>query len=79
MPQFEISPHSEVMAEVEKIPRKFKFVGLDFGFEKCDSAEPKAIRYLQKRGFNALHVKNGTAAHVTHDWTTSEKLNAFTE
>lgn len=117
LPQFEISPHDEVMSEVEKIPRKFKFVGLDFGFEtsynavvrmavddenkflyiyweyyrnhetddeladhleefvrtreviKCDSAEPKAIRYLQKRGFNAVACKkwNGGTRHARLD------------
>ena len=38
LPQFEISPHNEVMVEVEKIPRKFKFVGLDFGFETSYNA-----------------------------------------
>ena len=32
LPQFEILPHDEVMAAVEDIPRRFKFVGLDFGF-----------------------------------------------
>lgn len=31
-PQFEIMPHAEVMKVVERIPRRFKFVGLDFGF-----------------------------------------------
>lgn len=30
--QFEIAPHDEVMAAVEKIPRRFKFVGMDLGF-----------------------------------------------
>lgn len=117
LPQFEVLPHSEVMAAVEKIPRKFKFVGLDFGFEtsynavvrlavdhenrwlyfyweyyknhetddeladnlsefqrtreviKCDSAEPKAIRYLQKRGLNAIACKkwNGGTRHARLD------------
>lgn len=117
LPQFEIMEHAEVMAEVKKISRKFKFVGLDFGFEtsynavvrmavddenkflyiyweycrnhetddeladhleefvrtreviKCDSAEPKAIRYLQKRGFNAVACKkwNGGTKHARLD------------
>ena len=35
---------------VREVYDTYKFVGLDFGFEKCDSAEPKAIRYLQKCG-----------------------------
>lgn len=32
LPQFEIMPHDKVKSEVNKIPRKFKFAGLDFGF-----------------------------------------------
>lgn len=105
LPQFEIKSHAEVMKVVEKIPRRFKFVGLDFGFVtsfnscircavddvnkwlyiywnwyekgltddqivdrldefiktreviRCDSAEPKTIRYLQKNGINATGCK----------------------
>lgn len=102
--------HAEVIAAVEKIARRMKFTGLDWGFVtsynavvrvavdeknkwlyiynefyergltddvfadkleklgykstreviKCDSAEPKSIRYLQTRGFNAV---------ATHKWS----------
>ena len=125
LPQFEIMNHSDVMKIVEKIPRKYKFVGLDFGFEtsfnavirmavdnenkflylyweyyrnhetddeladhlsefvrtreviKCDSAEPKAIRYLQKRGLNAIAAKkwNGGTRHARLDNT--RKIKRF--
>jgi len=123
LPQFEIQPHSEVMKVVEKIPRKYKFVGMDFGFQesynavvrmavdherkwlylyweyyknrmtddetadaliefvrtreliKADSAEPKAIRYYQKRGFNmvAAHKWNGGTRHARLDNTRKVK------
>lgn len=123
LPQFEIKSHVEVMAAVEKIPRKFKFVGMDFGFEesynavvrmavddankwlylyweyyknhmtddetadalmefvrtreviKADSAEPKAIRYFQKRGFNMVAAKkwNGGTKHARLDNTRKVK------
>lgn len=33
LPQFEIMPHENVMAEIAKIPSRFHFTGLDFGFE----------------------------------------------
>lgn len=127
LPQFEIKPHHEVMKAVEKIPRKFKFCGLDFGFEesynavvrmavddenkwlyiywdyyrnhetddeladhledagflesreciRCDSAEPKAIRYLKKRGLNAIACKkwNGGTIHARRDNT--RKIKRF--
>lgn len=127
LPQFEIMPHKEVMKAVKEIPRRFKFVGLDFGFEesynavvrmavddenkwlyiyweyyrnhetddeladhltdagflesreciRCDSAEPKAIRYLQKRGFNAIACKkwNGGTKHARLDNT--RKIKRF--
>lgn len=32
LPQFEIQSHDEVMKVVDDIPRRFKFVGMDFGF-----------------------------------------------
>ena len=119
LPQFEIMPHSEVMSAVENISGRFKFVGLDFGFEtsynavvrvavdlenknlyiywdyyknhetddvladnlinagfmrsreviRCDSAEPKAIKYLQKRGLNAVAAKkwSGGTKHARLD------------
>lgn len=123
LPQFEIASHNEVMDAVEKIPRRYKFVGLDFGFEtsynavvrvavdmdnkflyiyweyyrnhetddeladhleefvrtreviRCDSAEPKAIRYLQKRGLNAVACKkwNGGTIHARLDNTRKMK------
>lgn len=119
LPQFEVSPHAEVMAAVEQIPARYKFVGLDFGFAesynavlrlavdherkwlyiyweyyrnhetddeladhlveagflrsreviRCDSAEPKAIAYLQKRGLRAIACKkwNGGTRHARLD------------
>lgn len=123
LPQFEIAPHAEVMAAVEKISRRDKFVGMDFGFEtsfnavvrmavdmtnkalyiyweyyknkmtddetadalaefvrtreviKADSAEPKAIRYFQKRGFNMIATKkwNGGTKHARLDNTRKVK------
>ena len=105
LPQFEIMNHEDVTKVVAEIPRRFKLVGLDFGFitsynacvrcavddankwlyiywewyEKgltddqiverlaefvttrevirCDSAEPKTIKYLQKNGINAVGCK----------------------
>ena len=32
LPQFEIQSHDEVMKAVNEIPRRYKFVGMDFGF-----------------------------------------------
>lgn len=123
LPQFEVQPHAQVMQAVERIPRKYKRVGMDFGFEssynavlrmavdhenkwlyiyweyyrnhmtddetadalaefvetreriKADSAEPKAIRYYQKRGFNmvATHKSNGGTRHSRLDNTRKMK------
>ena len=44
---------------------------------RCDSAEPKAIRYLQKRGFNAVACKkwNGGTRHARLDNT--KKIKRF--
>ena len=125
LPQFEVMSHDEVMAAVEEIPRKYRRVGMDFGFEtsynavvrmaidhenkwlylyweyyrnhmtddetadaleefvrtreciKADSAEPKAIRYYQKRGFNMVATKksNGGSRHSRLDNT--RKLKRF--
>ena len=111
------------MQAVERIPRKYKRVGMDFGFEssynavlrmaidhenkwlyiyweyyrnhmtddetadalsefvetreriKADSAEPKAIKYYQKRGFNmvATHKSNGGTRHSRLDNTRKMK------
>lgn len=39
LPQFEVAKsHEEVMNAVKRIPRKFKFVGMDFGFEESYNA-----------------------------------------
>ena len=123
LPQFEIAPRAEVEAAVDKIPRRFKFVGMDFGFVesynavvrcavddqnkwlyiyweyyrnnmtddetadalkefiqtreviKADSAEPKAIRYYQRRGFNMVAAKkwNGGTRHARLDNTRKMK------
>ena len=123
LPQFEVQPHAQVMQAVERIPRKYKRVGMDFGFEssynavlrmavdhenkwlyiyweyyrnhmtddetadalaefvetreriKADSAEPKAIKYYQKRGFNmvAAHKSNGGTRHSRLDNTRKMK------
>lgn len=123
LPQFEIRPHEEVMLAVEKIPRRYLKVGMDFGFEKsynavlrmaidhenqwlyiyweyyanhmtddetadalqefvktrecikADSAEPKAIRYYQKRGFHMIATKktNGGSRHSRVDNTRKMK------
>lgn len=123
LPQFEVQPHEKVMQAVERIPRKYKRVGMDFGFEssynavlrmaidhenkwlyiyweyyrnhmtddetadalaefvetreriKADSAEPKAIKYYQKRGFNmvATHKSNGGTRHSRLDNTRKMK------
>lgn len=125
LPQFEVMPHEQVKHEVDKIPRKYLRVGMDFGFEesynavvrmaidhenkwlylyweyyknhmtddetadeleefvetreriKADSAEPKAIRYYQKRGFNmvATHKSNGGSRHSRLDNT--RKIKRF--
>lgn len=124
LPQFEIMPHAEVISAVEKIPRRFKFTGLDFGFVesfnavircavdnerkflfvywefygrgitddvfadkliasgiretiRCDSAEPKAIAYLKKRGLKtiAAHKWNGGTRHARLDNT--RKIKRF--
>lgn len=123
LPQFEVMPHDQVMAAVERIPKRFFRVGMDFGFEssynavvrmavddehkwlyiyweyyrnhmtddetadalhefvetreciKADCAEPKAIRYYQKRGFNmvATHKTNGGTRHSRLDNTRKMK------
>lgn len=39
LPQFEVAQsHKEVMAAVQRIPSKFKFTGMDFGFEESYNA-----------------------------------------
>lgn len=125
LPQFEVMPHDDVMAVVERVPRKYLKVGMDFGFEesynavvrmaidhekkdlylyweyyknhmtddetadeleefvesreciKADCAEPKAIKYYQKRGFNmiATHKTNGGTRHSRLDNT--RKIKRF--
>ena len=125
LPQFKVAPHAEVMAVVDKIPHKFRFCGMDFGFVesynavircavdhenkilliyweyyrnkmtddetadaleefvrtreviKADSAEPKAIKYFQKRGFNMVAAKkwNGGTRHARLDNT--RKIKRF--
>ena len=123
LPQFEVAPRDEVEALVGKIPRRWHYVGMDFGFVesynavvrcavddqnkwlyiyweyyrnkmtddetadelkeftqtheliKADSAEPKAIRYYQKRGFNMVAAKkwNGGTKHARLDNTRKMK------
>lgn len=123
LPQFEIAPRDEVDAIVSNIPRRWHYVGMDFGFVesynavircavddqnkwlyiyweyyknkmtddetadelqefvatreviKADSAEPKAIRYYQKRGFNMVAAKkwNGGTRHARLDNTRKMK------
>ncbi len=123
LPQFEVMSHEKVMAAVERIPGKYRKVGMDFGFEKsynavlrmaidhenqwlylyweyyanhmtddetadalqefvktrerikADSAEPKAIRYYQKRGFNMVPTRksNGGTRHSRMDNTRKMK------
>lgn len=123
LPQFEVMAHADVMHAVEEIPRKYRRVGMDFGYEmsynavvrlaidherkwlyiyweyyknrmtddetadeleefvttreciKADSAEPKAIRYYQKRGFNmvATHKWSGGTRHARLDNTRKTK------
>lgn len=41
LPQFEMMDHDLVMREVRGIPKKFKFVGMDFGFETSYNAVVK--------------------------------------
>lgn len=38
LPQFETAPHLDVMREVQKVPDKHKFNGMDFGFETSYNA-----------------------------------------
>ena len=38
LPQFEVMPHDDVMAVVERIPHKYLKVGMDFGFEESYNA-----------------------------------------
>ena len=38
LPQFEVMPHDDVMAVVERVPRKYLKVGMDFGFEESYNA-----------------------------------------
>lgn len=123
LPQFEIAPHNEVVAAVDKIPTRWHRVGMDFGFVesynavvrcavddqnkwlyiyweyyknrmtddetadelhefvetreviKADSAEPKAIKYYQKRGFNMVAAKkwSGGTRHARLDNTRKVK------
>lgn len=102
-PQAEKIPHDDAICKVAQLPRRLKFIGLDFGFVtsynavvmcavndtkqlyiywefyernltddvfadkllgceldgviRCDSAEPKAIAYLQKRGLRAIAAR----------------------
>lgn len=41
LPQFEVTNHIEVDAAVKNIPRNFKFIGFDFGFETSYNAVVK--------------------------------------
>lgn len=127
LPQFCIKPHDEVMAAVDKIPRRYKFAGLDFGFEtsydaavrvavdhdnkwlyiywnfyrnketddqlaeqlikagfaqtreliKCDSASPRSIAYLQKRGINAIACKKWSEGHRQATLYNYRKIKRF--
>lgn len=49
LPQFEEAPHEEVMAQVNRIPRSMKKVGMDFGFEESYNAVVRmAIDHKEK-------------------------------
>jgi len=38
LPQFKVKPHDEVMAAIGNIPKRFRRVGMDFGFEDSYNA-----------------------------------------
>lgn len=70
LPQFETASHEDVMEKVRAIPRKFKFTGMDFGFEesynaviRCAVDDKNKILYLYWE-----YYKN----HMTDDKTAAE-------
>lgn len=73
LPQFQVAKtHRDVMQEVRKIPAKYKFTGMDFGFETSYNAVIKMavdhenkILYIYKE-----YYKN----HMTDDETADELL-----
>lgn len=73
LPQFEVAPtHAEVMSKVAGIPERFKFNGMDFGFETSYNAvirlavdDSQKILYIYQE-----YYKN----HMTDDQTAKELI-----
>jgi phage terminase large subunit len=73
LPQFCVAPsHTDVLREVQKIPDKFKFCGMDFGFEESYNAVVKvAVDDVRKILYIYYeYYKN----HMTDDKTAKELL-----
>lgn len=72
LPQFEIAKsHSEVIQKVREIPEKFRFVGMDFGFEesynaliKCACDDKEKILYIYKEYYKNQMTDIETAAEL---------------
>lgn len=73
LPQFCVAPsHTDVLREVQKIPDKFKFCGMDFGFEESYNA---VVKVAVDDAHKILYIyyeyyKN----HMTDDKTAKELL-----
>ena len=71
LPQFEVaSSHSEVMRAVDQIPAKYKFTGMDFGFEDSYNAVVRMAVDDKKKWLYIYfeYYKN----HMTDDHTSKE-------
>jgi phage terminase large subunit len=76
LPQFRVMPHARVMRAVEDIPKRFRRVGMDFGFESSYNAVLR-IAIDDERKYLYIYweyYKN----HMTDD-ATAVDLEEFTE
>lgn len=87
LPQFEIAKsHNEVMKAVSAIPNKFKFVGMDFGFEESYNAvirmavdDQKKILYLYWEYYKNRMTDDKTAKDLEKEGLDQEQIIADCE
>lgn len=84
LPQFRVAEsHEEVMEKVKKIPKKFRFIGMDFGFEVSYNAVVKMavddknkILYLYWEYYKNHMTDPETAADLRQFGLEREKISA---
>ncbi|MEG0578957.1 MAG: terminase large subunit [Niameybacter sp.] len=87
LPQFEVAKsHEEVMSKVKNIPRSFKFVGFDFGFEtsynavmRCAVDDKEKILYIYWEYYKNKMTDDKTAKELEKYGLQDELITADCE